>query len=148
MPNLKNLRVLVVEDELLIALALEDMLQGFGCKVVGPFSNLSEAERAIRSEPIDAALLDVNVRGQLVYPLATMLKERGIPVILCSGYAASNMIPDAFKQTPQIAKPYDEVILRRMLDRVFPKPPDASNAERRSSGSSGSGFRAGASAAS
>ena len=42
-----------------------------------------------------------------------MLTERGIPSILCSGYAASNMIPDAFKQTPQIAKPYDEAILRR-----------------------------------
>jgi DNA-binding NtrC family response regulator len=148
MPNLKNLRVLVVEDELLIALALEDMLQGFGCNVVGPFSRIADAERAIRSEPIDAALLDVNVRGELVYPIAAMLAERGIPSILCSGYAASNMIPDAFKQMPQIAKPYDEAILRRMMDRVFLGTAAASNAERHPQGSSGSGSRAGASAAS
>ena len=148
MPNLKNLRVLVVEDELLIALALEDMLQGFGCKVVGPCSNLSAAERAIRSEAIDAALLDVNVRGELVYPIAAMLAERGIPSILCSGYAASNIIPDAFKHMPQIAKPYDAVILRRMMDHVFPRPTDTSIAVGDFSGPSSSGFRDGASAAS
>ena len=90
----------------------------------------------------------MNVRGELVYPIAAMLAERGIPSILCSGYAASNMIPDAFKQMPQIAKPYDEAILRRMMDRVFLGTAAASNAERHPQGSSGSGSRAGASAAS
>ncbi|WP_254737649.1 hypothetical protein [Alsobacter ponti] len=119
MMDLMNLRILVVEDELLIALAMEDMLQTFGCEIIGPASDIGEAEKIILKERLDGALLDVNVRGRLVYPVAEMLIERSIPLILCSGYATTNVIPAPYCALPQIAKPYDQDTLYRMMTRVF-----------------------------
>ena len=119
MIDFSGLRVLVVEDELLVALALEDMLTDMGCGIVGPFSQIADAETAAREATIDAAILDVNVRGVLIYPVADILKARGIPFLLCSGYADTQMLPLAFRSVPQIAKPYDEQGLKRAMDKAF-----------------------------
>ncbi len=80
------IRVMVVEDELLIAMLIEDTLTDRGYVVVGPFSNLPDALHAARTQPMDAALLDVNLRGERVYPVAEALEARGIPFLLLSGY--------------------------------------------------------------
>lgn len=68
-----GLRILVVEDEMLIAVLIEEMLQGLGCHVVGPVSRLDAALRLAHEEPLDAAILDVRIRGGQVYPVAEEL---------------------------------------------------------------------------
>ncbi|GGH28131.1 hypothetical protein GCM10007036_37150 [Alsobacter metallidurans] len=119
MNDFSGLRVLVVEDELLVALALEDILNDMGCEIVGPFSHLEEAEAQARSAELDAAILDVNVRGRLIYPVAEILGERGVPVLFCSGYADTPVLPAPFRSLPQVAKPYDEAALRRAMESAF-----------------------------
>jgi len=69
-PELAGKRILVVEDEMLVAMLIEDMLAEAGCVVIGPFARVPEALAAARTETVDAALLDVNVAGETVFPVA------------------------------------------------------------------------------
>lgn len=116
--SVAGLRVLVVEDEALIAMALEDILSDLGCAVVGPASTVDKALALVDGD-IDGALLDVNVRGTLVYPVADRLIARGVPVVLCSGYAQTSAIPVAYAALPQIAKPYNPAMVRSTLIAAF-----------------------------
>ena len=87
-------RVLVVEDELLVSMLVEDMLLDEGCVVVGPFARVPDALVAARSEIIiDLALLDVNVAGEKVYPVAEALEARGVPFLFVTGYGDSALPP-------------------------------------------------------
>jgi CheY-like chemotaxis protein len=98
-------RVLLVEDERLIALLAEDMLTDLGCEVVGPAASLAEARAlADREGKLDAALLDVNLRGEPVHPLAEALRARGVAVVLVSGYA--DPLAGSAAALPVVAKPY------------------------------------------
>ncbi len=98
-------RVMVVEDELLVAMLIEDTLVDHGYVVVGPFSNVADALVAARDERIDLALLDVNLRGERVYPVAELLERRGIPFLLLSGYG-SDAIPAACAHWEACSKPF------------------------------------------
>ena len=77
--ELSGLKILVVEDEPLLAMTLKDVLTGSGCTVVGPASTLKLGMRLIEKEAVDGAILDVNLRGEMVFPLADALAERSIP---------------------------------------------------------------------
>ncbi len=85
---------MVVEDELLVAMLIEDTLVLEGADVLGPFSTLAEALPAAETLVIDAAVLDVNLRGERVYPAAEALAARGIPFLLLSGYGADAVPSD------------------------------------------------------
>jgi len=99
-------RVLVVEDEMMIAMLVEDMLADVGCEVVGPAHNLDTAlEMARGGGKIDAAILDVNLGGQPVFPVADALYERGVPTIFSTGYGESGL-RDADKGSPVLQKPF------------------------------------------
>ena len=98
-------RVMVVEDELLVAMLIEDTLVEYGYDVVGPFSNVADALVAAREERIDLALLDVNLRGERVYPVAELLERRGIPFLLLSGYG-TDAIPAARAHWKACSKPF------------------------------------------
>lgn len=100
-------------------MALEDMLLDLGCEVVGPASTVAAALDYAGKETLDGALLDINVRGTLVYPVAEALIARGIPVVLCSGYALTSAIPPPYDALPQIAKPYNPSVLRDTLHATF-----------------------------
>jgi DNA-binding NtrC family response regulator len=113
-PTLTNRRILVAEDEGLIALDLEATLQGFGCEVIGPLSELDEIVTTLRSRPLDGALLDVNLRGRQVFEILPEFISRGIPVVLTSGYDDATLFPQAFRALPRISKPFDHVMLRRV----------------------------------
>src|ERR1700710_134135 len=89
---LAGLRVLVVEDEMLVSLLIEDVLADQLCVIVGPYDRLGGALEAARTEAIDLAVLDVNIAGRKVYPLADVLAARHIPFLLLSGYGR-NAIP-------------------------------------------------------
>jgi DNA-binding NtrC family response regulator len=113
-PSLASRRILVAEDEGLIALDLESMLQGFGCEVVGPLSDIHDILSAIRSQPVDGALLDVNLRGRQVFEILPEFISRKIPVVLTSGYDDATLFPRVFRELPRISKPFDLATLRQV----------------------------------
>ena len=102
---LAGLRVLVVEDEFMIAVLIEETLADQLCTVVGPFNNVADALAAARRGDFDAALLDVNVRGEEIYPVAEYLAERSVPFLLLSGYGA-DAIPAAHPDWQACGKPF------------------------------------------
>lgn len=112
MDRLKGLRILVVEDELLVALGLQDMLREFGCESLGPFSRLGDAITAIDSGDFDCAILDVNVRGERSMAAAHMLRDNGVPFLFSTGYG--ERIGD-FPDVPVLQKPYAPDALRDAL---------------------------------
>jgi two-component SAPR family response regulator len=101
------LRILVVDDEIMIALLLEDVLVACGCKVVGPAGNVATAMSLIDGSGeagIDGAFLDVNLRGELIYPVVDALAARDVPVVFVSGYATDDIDP-RYAEIPVLAKP-------------------------------------------
>ena len=103
--SLAGRRILVVEDEMLIAMSIEETLQGLGCVVVGPVGKLDAAMQMANDEVLDAAILDVNIRGGHIYPVAERLRARGIPFALASGYG-DWALPQAFRNQPRLTKPF------------------------------------------
>jgi DNA-binding response OmpR family regulator len=102
---LSGLRVMVVEDEMLVSLMIEDILAEQGCRVVGPFDRLPGALEAARSDALDFALLDVNIAGEMIYPVADVLVGRGIPFLFLSGYG-ENGPRGAHVGGPVCSKPF------------------------------------------
>jgi DNA-binding response OmpR family regulator len=86
---LSNKRILVVEDEAIVADMLQDMLTDLGAVVVGPVGTIARSLDLARSEPIDAAILDVNVRNERIDPVAELLRERRVPIVFATGYGQS-----------------------------------------------------------
>jgi DNA-binding response OmpR family regulator len=113
-----GLRVLVVEDEFLLACSLEEDLLSFGFAVVGPFSGVAQAAQVASTEALDLAVLDINLRGEMVYPLAERLMERGIPVLFLTGYGLG-VLPFKFRTAPVLAKPYELAALEGAIDRLL-----------------------------
>lgn len=103
--GLEGRRILVVEDEMLIAVSIEETLQGLGCVVVGPVGKLDAALRLAGDEALDAAVLDVAVRGGHVYPVAERLLARGVPFVLASGYGEW-ALPENLRDRPRLTKPF------------------------------------------
>ena len=105
--SLQGLRVLVVEDEMMVSMLIEDMLTDLGCTVVGPASRLDEAiELAGRAE-IDCAVLDVNLGGQPIFPLADLLREKGAPFAFATGYGDAGL-REVDRGSPVLQKPFRE----------------------------------------
>jgi len=112
--RLVGLRVLVVEDEMLVSMLVEDMLADFGCAVVGPAPDFDAAMALANSAEIDAALLDVNVAGRVIFPVADALKARGVPFAFASGYGAAGVEGD-HRDAPVLQKPFRQIDLERAL---------------------------------
>jgi len=105
MATLAGRRILVVEDELLVAMTLEDILHSEKCIIVGPFPRLEPALKVARLEPLDAAILDINLAGERVDPIAKALAERNIPFLFTTGYDRS-MLPAEHANRPALMKPF------------------------------------------
>lgn len=117
--ELQGRRVLVVEDESLVAMLLETILEDMGCTPVGPASNIDEGEALARDEAaLDAALLDVNVAGRQVFPVAAALKARGVPFVFSTGYGEGGL-PDEWRGNPTIQKPFTEAAIRDALMKAM-----------------------------
>jgi DNA-binding response OmpR family regulator len=110
--------ILLVEDEFLLALQLEELLQSRGGMVLGPFRTLDDAMQAARREEFDFAILDVNLNGTMVYPLADDLLARSVPFLLLSGYSLSNL-PERFRAVTRLNKPCDPELLIATLRARF-----------------------------
>lgn len=111
-------RVLVVEDESLVAMLLETILEDMGCTPVGPAANVDDGLSMAGGEQLDAALLDVNVAGRPVFPVAEALKSRGVPFVFSTGYGEGGL-PDDWRGQPTIQKPFTEAAVREALMRAM-----------------------------
>ena len=116
---LSGQRILIAEDEGLIALDLEEILQKFGCRVVGPVARVEQVLPHALEGGCDGALLDVNLRGQQIFEILPRLQAAGLPFIITSGYQDITFFPMIFRALPRIAKPVDENELRRVCEQVF-----------------------------
>jgi PAS domain S-box-containing protein len=112
--TLAGKRVLLVEDEMLVALMMKDLLTDLGFSVVGPFGGIAEAVEGARDVHLDAAVLDINLRGELVYPVAEFLAARGVPFVFITGYGAES-IDRRFAHIPVLQKPIE----RQSLENIF-----------------------------
>jgi CheY-like chemotaxis protein len=111
-------RILVVEDEILIGMLLEDMLGELGYEVAAMASRVEEAMTLAREIDADAAILDVNLDGKQVYPVAEILSGRGIPFVFATGYGERGL-PPAYQQRPTLQKPFQQETLQRQLAGLF-----------------------------
>jgi uncharacterized protein YbcI len=114
----------------MVAMALKATLEELGCHVVGTAARLHEAAEMSRREQIDGVLLDLNLGGQYSYPVVDILRERGIPFIIMSGYDAGVLRPD-LADAPQMQKPFERRALETLLSTVFCARNDASEARPR-----------------
>ncbi len=116
--KLAGSRIMVVDDELLVAMMVEETLIEEGCEVVGPFARLSEALLAATWERLDGAVLDVNVGGEMVYPVAEMLASRSIPFVFVSGYG-KNAIPSDRPNWMVCSKPFLPTTVVEMMKEAI-----------------------------
>jgi len=99
-------RLLLIEDEMLVGMMMHDTLTELGFDVVGPLSTMSEAAKAIEHEDFHAAILDVNLNGEFIYPLADIVASRGLPFVFVTGYSADGIEP-RFATVPVLQKPIE-----------------------------------------
>ncbi|MDB5431652.1 MAG: response regulator receiver protein [Caulobacter sp.] len=104
--RLKTRRVMIVEDEMIVAWLLEDLLDELGYTVAGPAKSVRQAQALIAAGGIDAAVLDINLDGEMSYPVADTLAAQGVPFIFSSGYSRDSL-PEAYRSCPLIQKPFD-----------------------------------------
>ena len=118
MSGLAGKRILVVEDEALIAFALEDMLAELGCAVVGPALRVADGEALAAGAAIDAAILDVNLNDSRSYPVAEHLARRGIPFLFATGFDQPGLEWHGVG-AELVPKPYRQAQIRDALLRLF-----------------------------
>ena len=116
--SVSQLRILLVEDENLIALLLEDMLDELGHIVVGPVGRLNRALEMAERETFDFAILDVNINGGETYPIAEALAARGIPFAFSTGYTKGSL-PARYHTRPTLQKPFQRHDLQKVLIQAF-----------------------------
>jgi CheY-like chemotaxis protein len=118
---LQGVKVLVVEDEYLVATLMEDILESAGCVVAGPIPRLAQALDAAISEAYDVAVLDVNLAGERVYPVADVLAQRNVPFVFVTGYG---VLPGEYANRPRLCKPFKMAdLLDALSDIVKTAPP-------------------------
>jgi CheY-like chemotaxis protein len=104
-PDLSGRRILVVEDSPVVGPFTADILADLGCEVIGPAPNMATARELAEARAFDAALMDVHIRGERVFPLCELLDAQGVPFVLTSGYADWHM-PEKWDGRPRLQKPY------------------------------------------
>lgn len=107
-------KVLVVEDEWYLAFDIESMLDSLGCDIVGPVASVSDALNIVETEAFDCAILDMNVRGGYITPVADILMDRHVPILLATGYG-DYALPSNLMSQARLAKPYTAEQLERAL---------------------------------
>lgn len=114
--------ILVVEDSPLVADASVSILEDLGCTVVGPAGNMAEALQLCESAEVDAAIVDVNIRGTKAFSVLRILDRRQVPFLLTSGYADWSM-PEEWRERPRLNKPYTAGLLRDSLLQLLSSRP-------------------------
>ncbi|KSV67643.1 response regulator [Sinorhizobium sp. Sb3] len=117
MARAESKRILIIEDEVLLAMSLEDLLTDMGHCVVACIARLEDASRfAVRAD-IDFAFLDINLGGETSFPAARILRCRKIPFVFATGYGIEGL-SDEFRDTPTLQKPYDPRDIERVIEEA------------------------------
>ncbi len=116
----KGCRILIIEDSPVIALATEQMLRDFGHEPLGPVGNMASALEYAETMAMDAAIVDLNIRGTKTFSLLSILERRGVPFLIISGYADWKM-PDEWASRARLQKPFSEEQLRDKLSEILPQ---------------------------
>ena len=106
----------LVEDETLIRMMVADMLAELGCFVAAVAGRIDEAMKLAQSTEFDLAILDVNVGGNMIWPVADLIRARNRPIIFATGYGS---IPEVFQQYPRLQKPFRLEVLAKMIDKTL-----------------------------
>ncbi|MDE1158218.1 MAG: response regulator [Neorhizobium sp.] len=117
--------ILLLEDDLLLAMDMEDHLLRHGNRIVGPFGRISDALDAIPRNALDGAIVDLNLHGELSFPVIDLLKEKNIPFIICSGYAELPEVKARLTGLPLLAKPWTAQKLTLLMKETFGLQQDA-----------------------
>jgi DNA-binding NtrC family response regulator len=121
MSDLEGARVLVVEDEYFIADDLVRALDAAGGKAVGPAGSIAQARALLKEQAVDAAILDLNLHGEMAFPLVQELSSRGLPCVIMSGYSPESL-PDSVRHVPSLEKPVDyESVVRSLQVQLTAK---------------------------
>ena len=118
--DFKGRRVLIVEDEVMVAMLIEDMLTDLGCVVAGSATTLEDAMRLATDAEFDCALVDINLQGQPIFPLVDLLRAKGMPFAFATGYGDEEL-RGVDRETPILRKPFREDDLARVL-ALLPAP--------------------------
>lgn len=111
-------RILIVEDEALVAMLIEDIVEELGGAVAGPAAKVAQALAVLEAGEVDAALLDVNLGGEWSYPVAEALAARGIPYVFITGYGQNGLSPE-YRDHPVLQKPFTRASLECALEEVM-----------------------------
>jgi CheY-like chemotaxis protein len=111
-------RILVVEDEYLIRMLLEDMLADLGYDIAAAVGTIKEANEFAANGEFDVAVLDVNLDGQVIYPVADILAKRGKPFVFVTGYGENSLI-DPYRDRPALQKPFQTEQIKAALDKLL-----------------------------
>lgn len=117
------MNILVLEDDVLLAMDVEDYLLEQGYDVIGPFGRVPQALEAIEASPPDGAILDLNLNGELSFPVIDRLGKMGIPLIVCSGYAELPELKQKLAGLPLLPKPWSPEKLARLMEEHFMAQP-------------------------
>lgn len=115
---MRQVSILLVEDEALIRMMLVEMLEALGHKVVAEAGTVDEGRSLAEHAGYDLAILDINLQGVNVQPVAEMVVSRGLPIVFLSGYGSGG-VPDGLKGAPAISKPCDVGTLQRTIEAVL-----------------------------
>ena len=116
--GLSGRSVFLVEDEVMIRMMVADMLEELGFKVAAEAGDIAEAMRLAEATQFDIAILDVNVNGKVIPPVADLIKAKGCPFIFATGYGSSGL-PEEYRDRPALPKPFQLETLARMLDSTL-----------------------------
>jgi CheY-like chemotaxis protein len=116
--DLTGRRILVVEDSPVVGPFTADLLDELGCEVVGPAPNMAAARELVEAGEFDAALMDIHIRGERVFPLCEILESGSVPFVFTSGYADRNM-PEKWEDRPRVQKPYTLDQIEKALAALF-----------------------------
>jgi CheY-like chemotaxis protein len=115
---LAGLRILVVEDEFLVAMELSRMIRELGAEVVGPVSTVAAATELLQRSQVEGAVLDIKLGHESSAAVADDLRARGVPVVVTTGYA-EEMLPQSLADAPRLAKPYTKRDFQELATRHF-----------------------------
>lgn len=117
--SLQGTTILIVEDNFVVADALRYLLDGYDGSVTAIVPSLEKAFESLAAQPVDIAVLDINLNGQSVIPLAEHLRAQGIPFVFLTGYGDEELIPESLRGQPRLDKPVEaEHLVRTMLALV------------------------------
>jgi CheY-like chemotaxis protein len=121
MPSeLRGLKVLVVEDNYLVAELVCSLFEECGCETVGPAARVAPALSLIEEDgELDGAVLDINLGGEYCFPIAERLTERGVPFFFLTGYDDGQIVPPRFRHVPRLAKPFDNYKVQCVAAQIF-----------------------------